>query len=180
MDNIEEEYSTKLEELEKTCQKMVTKAEKNRIKMLSLETKYEQLIMNEKPKEDIYTKTNKEPKIQEEVLPMKLDNGKLVATTKTESTNINRAVPDKNKISHTPDKSESENSCPHCPNRFKSANNLKNHMLKYHEYKQKCTFCARSFSDEELLETHITSVHKKENSKHKIDREPSLANQKQK
>jgi hypothetical protein len=32
MDNIEEEYSTKIEELEKTCLKMMTKAKKSRLK----------------------------------------------------------------------------------------------------------------------------------------------------
>ena len=111
---------------------------------------------------------------------MKLDNGKLVATTKTGPTNTSKALSDKDKISHTQDKLESEFSCKNCPNIFKSANNLKNHMIKFHESQMKCTFCVRLFVNEKSLEAHIASVHKKDNTKHKIEREPSLANHKQK
>ena len=58
----------------------------------------------------------------------------------------------------------------------------KNHVTKFHgNNKQlKCTLYAISFSNKKILDAHITSVHQKENSKHTIEREPSLSNHKQK
>ena len=113
---------------------------------------------------------------------MKLENGIIVPATRSESANSILAVHDNNKSSLTKQKHEVENSCEFCPNKFKSLNNLQNHVAKFHgNNKQfKCTLCAMSFSNKKILDTHIISVHQKENSKHTIEREPSLSNHKQK
>ena len=45
IDNIEEEYSSKLEEIDKSCQKIMTKSETNKLKIVDQENKYELLLM---------------------------------------------------------------------------------------------------------------------------------------
>ena len=56
-----------------------------------------------------------------------------------------------------------DNSCEFCPSKFKSLNNLQNHVTKFHENNTqlKRTLCAMSFSNKRILDAHITSVHKK-------------------
>ena len=103
---------------------------------------------------------------------MKLENGNSVPDTITESTNSIFAVPDNNKSSLTKQKYEVDNSCEFCPSRFKSSNNLQNHVTKFHKNNKqlKCTLCAMSFPNKRILDAHFTSVHKKENLKHTIEK----------
>ena len=151
-----------------------------------VESKYELLLnptnKSEKSKDEIKPKETNQPKSKVALLPMKLENGKILPVTRTESTNSSLVVPDNNKSSLTNQKYESENSCEFCSNKFKSLNNLQNHVTKFHEHNKQlmCTFCARSFQNKKILESHITSVHQKENSKRTLEREPSLSNHKQK
>ena len=44
IDTIEEEYSSKLEEIDNSCKKIMTKSEKNKLKIIDLENKYELLL----------------------------------------------------------------------------------------------------------------------------------------
>ena len=186
IDTIEEEYSSKLEEIDNSCKKIMTKSEKNKLKIIDLENKYEilltQINKSKKSEDELKSKETNQSKSKVDVLPMKLENGKIVPATRSESANSILAVHDNNKSSLTKQKHEVENSCEFCPNKFKSLNNLQNHVAKFHgNNKQfKCTLCAMSFSNKKILDTHIISVHQKENSKHTIEREPSLSNHKQK
>ena len=75
---------------------------------------------------------------------------------------------------------ESIHQCKICNNNFKSINNLKNHEAKFHSQETKCTIFARTFENSKTLETHITSVYTKSNTNRTLERNPSLANHKQK
>ena len=72
--------------------------------------------------------------------------------------------------------------CKKCDKKLKSVSNLNNHIKKFHENQElnQCTYCARLFPSEQLLNMHVIAVHHNESKKHTIEREPSLANQKQK
>ena len=106
----------------------------------------------------------------------------ILPATRAESTNSILVVPDNNKSSLTKQKCEVVNSCKFCSSKFESLNYFQNHVKKFDEnnWQLKCTFYAQSFSNKNILDAHITSVHQKENSRHTIEREPSLSNHKQK
>ena len=87
-----------------------------------------------------------------------------------------------NKIpnSETNSSNESNHQCKICNNNLKNINNLKNYEEKFHSQQEKCTFCARNFENSKILETNITEVHNKVDTKDTLERDPSLANHKQK
>ena len=54
---------------------------------------------------------------------------------------------------------------------------LNDHMENIHK---KCSLWERIFTTNKSLESHETAVHKKRQSKHKIERDPSMKNHKNK
>ena len=123
----------------------MTKSEKNKLKNFDLENKYELLLMQmnkgDKSEKEIKPKETGQSRSKVDLLLMKLENGNSVPATITESTNSILAVPDNNKSSLTKQKYEVDNSCEFCPSKFKSLNNLQNHVTKFHENNKqlKCT-----------------------------------------
>ena len=60
---------------------------------------------------------------------------------------------------------------------LKKTSELSVHMTERHTT---CTYCRKLFSTPKVLEIHIQAIHKKENMKHTIEREPSLKDHKMK
>ena len=73
--------------------------------------------------------------------------------------------------------SNSEFKCDFCNDIFADKNKLTDHALNFHK---KCPLCAKRFSTMESFETHDIAVHKKRKTKHKIERDPSMKNHKNK
>ena len=71
----------------------------------------------------------------------------------------------------------SEFKCDFCNDIFADKNKLTDHALNFHK---KCPLCAKRFSTTESLESHDIAVHKKRKTKHKIERDPSMKNHKNK
>ena len=151
---IEEEYSSKLEQLEKACHKAMTKAEKNKLKVTDLENQIEQLS-------------------SQLIKSVEPEN----TTNPTEKINEN-----KKDMTECRSKTNTEYKCEKCDKKFKSVTNLNIHIKKFHENQElnRCTYCELLFPSEKLLKMHVIAVHKNESKKHMIEREPSLANHKQK
>ena len=75
-------------------------------------------VKNKKKKSSQKKVSNQSSKVL--LLPMKLENGKILPVTRTEPTNSSLVAPDNNKGSLTNQKYESENSCEFCSNKFKA------------------------------------------------------------
>ena len=67
--------------------------------------------------------------------------------------------------------------CDFCNDIFTTKINLCDHIINIHK---KCTPCAKIFPNLESLESHEIAIHKKGKSKHKIERDPSMKNHKNK
>ena len=67
--------------------------------------------------------------------------------------------------------------CDYCSSTFEEKSELSVHMTERHTT---CTYCRKLFSTPKVLEIHIQAIHKKENMKHTIEREPSLKDHKMK
>ena len=152
VDTIEKEFSSKLEENEKACHKVMTKADRNKTRLTNLESKQNE-VSEEKETINVVTEQQscKETVLEE--------------TSHTKGTNSING----------PDRQ-----CEICNNKLKTSSNLKNHEAKFHNQQQRCTFCSKNFESNKTLESHITAVHKIGITKHTLEREPSLANHKQK
>ena len=74
-----------------------------------------------------------------------------------------------------------EYKCDHCNALFKIKLQLCDHLVQKHI---KCTSCSTIFSSKSSLEKHMTIIHKKVSllvsSKHRLERDPSLKNHKNK
>ena len=151
---IEEEYSSKVEQLEQACQKAMTKAEKNKLKVTDLENEIKILSSQ----------------LIKLVEPVNITNH---AEEKTEN---------KKDMTVCRSNTQIEYKCEKSDNKFKSISNLNNHIKKIHGNQElnRCTYCARLFLSEQLLNMHVIAVHHNESEKHTIEREPRLANHKQK
>ena len=67
--------------------------------------------------------------------------------------------------------------CDFCNEIFAEKRKLNDHIGNIHK---KCSLCERIFTTNKSLESHETAVHKKRQSKHKIERDPSMKNHKNK
>ena len=67
--------------------------------------------------------------------------------------------------------------CDFCNETFADKIMLCDHITNLHK---KCTLCAKRFPTTDSLETHVLAVHKKSKSNHKIERDPSMKNHKNK
>jgi uncharacterized C2H2 Zn-finger protein len=65
--------------------------------------------------------------------------------------------------------------CDQCDSTFARKSEVPIHINENHK---KCSICEHIFTNTKVLQTHMKAVHKKEISKHTIEREPSLKNHK--
>ena len=62
-----------------------------------------------------------------------------------------------------------------CSSTFARKSEIPPHI---NESRTKCNICERIFTNTTLLQMHMKAIHKKELTKHKLEREPSLKNHK--
>ena len=181
---IEEEFSNKLEQLEKGMEDS-SKQYQETIKQL------------EKRIEVLDTMINQPINVHEKQVPL------------VEYHSIPTTISDTENKGNNKPRCDNEVKCDICKKIFKSSDNLKTHDEKFHmkrianrnpiykcdqytftstdksevyihinEKHNKCDICQRIFTNSKTLETHMKAIHKKEITKNLIEREPSLKNHK--